>query len=194
MAQTRIASIPWRSLPKPSRVIYNIHSLRIATGVGVKLLGWIKSAVEFVRTPAGPRKAGPPPDAPPEIAGHEIASRAAPQEAAPQDIRPEIQIEVAPESRISIETESRVSVEPESRVGVESDSAPDLEEIDRRRGMVRAFFNDYWSTVEEKPTSFAERLDRAEGYINERVAAGGETWRLGAATRKQLGLPPSKKT
>jgi hypothetical protein len=160
----------------------------------VKLLGWIKSAVEFVRTPAGPRKAGQPPDAPPEIADHEIDSRAAPQEAAPQDIRPEIRIEVTQENRISIETESRVGVEPESRLDVESDSAPDLEEIDRRRGMVRAFFNDYWSTVDDKPTSFAERLDRAEGYINERVAAGVETWRLGAATRKQLGLPPSKKT
>ena len=152
----------------------------------MKLLGWIKSAVEFVKMPAGPRKAGPPPDLPPEIAGHEIDSRAAPQETAPPDIRPEIRIEVAPESRISIEAESPVSVEP--------DSAPDPEEIDRRRGMVRAFFNDYWSTIEEKPTSFAERLDRAEGYINERVAAGGEIWRLGAATRKQLGLPPSKKT
>jgi hypothetical protein len=180
-----MASIPWQSLPKPSRVIYDIHSLRIATGVRVKLLGWIKSAIEFVKVPAGPRQAGPPPDAPPEIAGHEIDSRAAPQGGAPQDIRPEIRIEVAPESRISTDTESRAVVE--------SDSAPDPEEIDRRRGMVRAFFNDYWSTVEEKPTSFAERLDRAEGYINERVAAGGETWRLGAATRKQLGLPPSKK-
>lgn len=160
----------------------------------MKLLGWIKSAIEFVKVPAGPRQAGPPPDAPPEIADHEIDSRGAPQEAAPQDIRPEIKIEVAPEGRISIETERRVEVEPESLVEVESDSAPDLEEIDRRRGMVRAFFNDYWSTVDDKPTSFAERLDRAEGYINERVAAGGETWRLGAVTRKQLGLPLSKKT
>ncbi len=160
----------------------------------MKLLGWIKSAVGFVKVPAGPRQAEPPPDAPPEIAAPEIDSPAAPQEAAPAEIPPEIRIEVAPESRISTETESQVSVEPESRAGVESDSAPDPEEIDRRRGMVRAFFNDYWSTVEEKPTSFAERLDRAEGYINERVAAGGETWQLGAATRKQLGLPPSKKT
>ena len=158
----------------------------------MKLLGWFKSAVEFVKVPAGPRKAGPPPDAPPEIAAHEIDIRVAPREEAPQDIRPEIRIEVAPESPISVEAESPVGVEPESRAGVESDSAPDLEEIDRRRGMVRAFFNDYWSTVDDKPASFAERLDRAEGYINERVAAGGENWRLGAATRKQLGLPPSK--
>jgi len=59
--------------------------------------------------------------------------------------------------------------------------------------MVRAFFNDYWSTADDKPASFAERLDRAEGYINERMAAGGEVWRLGPAARKQLGLPSSKR-
>jgi len=158
----------------------------------VKLSGWIKSAVEFVKMPARPRKAGPQPDAPPEIARHEIDSDAALEDAQPEDIRPETRIEVAQE--ISIEPESRVGAESESRVDVESDGAPDQEEIDRRRGMVRAFFNDYWSTVDDKPPSFAERLDRAEGYINERVAAGGETWQLSVATRKQLGLPPSKKT
>jgi hypothetical protein len=58
---------------------------------------------------------------------------------------------------------------------------------------VRRFFNDYWSSVDEKPTSFAERLDGAEGYINERVAAGGEVWQLDSATRKQLGLPQARK-
>jgi hypothetical protein len=152
----------------------------------VKLLGWIKSAVEFVRLPAGPRKAGPQSEAPPEITGAEIDSHTAPEDPRPDDIRPETRIEVAQENRITIE--------PESPVSIESEGTPDQQEIDRRRGMVRAFFNDYWSTVDDKPASFAERLDRAEGYINERVAAGGETWRLGAATRKQLGLPPSKKT
>ena len=159
----------------------------------MKLLGWIKSAVEFVKMPAGRRKAGPQPEAPHEIGGHEVDSRAAPEAAAPDDIRPETRIEIAQENRISIESESRVAVEAEGPVSIESDGTPDQQEIDRRRGMVRAFFNDYWSTVDDKPASFAERLDRAEGYINERVAAGGETWRLGAATRKQLGLPPSKK-
>jgi hypothetical protein len=155
-------------------------------------LGWIKSAVEFVKMPAGPRLAEPQPEAPHEISGDEIASRAAPQDAAPQDIRPETRIEVAQESRIASEPESPVSIESESPISIEPDGTPDQQEIERRRGMVRAFFNDYWSTVDDKPASFAERLDRAEGYINERVAAGGENWRLGAATRKQLGLPPSK--
>jgi hypothetical protein len=152
-------------------------------GVHVKLPGWIKSAVEFVKMPTSPRQAGPPPDPP-----HEIDSRALPDDAARDDT------ENPRESPIDVAPEGRVGIECESRITVESDGAPNPQEIDRRRGIVREFFNDYWSSVEDKPTSFAERLDRAEGYINERVAAGGEAWRLGPATRKQLGLPPSKKT
>jgi hypothetical protein len=172
----------------------------------VKLLGWIKSAVAFVKTPARPRQVEPPPQAP-----QAIDSRTVPDEVNADDIaiadittddittedlesRPERPINVAPGSPIG--TESSVGpasrVAPEARTVVEPESAPSQQEIDRRRGMVRQFFNDYWSSADDKPTSFAERLDRAEGYINERVAAGGEGWRLGPATRKQLGLPPSR--
>jgi hypothetical protein len=35
-----------------------------------------------------------------------------------------------------------------------------------------------------------ERLDQAEGYLNDRLAANGEGWRLDAKTRIILGLPP----
>jgi hypothetical protein len=192
-------------------VIYNIRiDPEMPTGVHVKLLGWIKSAVAFVRIPASPREAEPRPEPP-----HAIDTRVAPEEVGTADIktdhidtdqiktddintdhlenRPESRINVASESRISIETEPRTSVEPESETVVDSESAPNQQEIDRRRGIVREFFNDYWASADDKPTSFAERLDRAEGYINERVAAGGEAWRLGPATRKQLGLPASRK-
>jgi len=34
-----------------------------------------------------------------------------------------------------------------------------------------------------------ERLDQAEEYVNERLAADGEFWRLDANTRAILGLP-----
>jgi hypothetical protein len=44
--------------------------------------------------------------------------------------------------------------------------------------------------VDEKPVAFVERLDRAEDYLNERLAASGEFWRLDANTRLTLGLPP----
>jgi hypothetical protein len=176
------------------------------TGVHVKLLGWIKSAVEFVKTPAPPRKDEPPPPAPPasdshtapEDAGAGVVDAVHTEDINAVDvreleIRPETPIDVAPQSEISVEPDRAASAEPESPAVVESDSAPSQEEIDRRRGMVRAFFNDYWSSADDKPASFAERLDRAENYINERVAACGEAWRLSPTTRKQLGLPPPKK-
>jgi hypothetical protein len=148
----------------------------------MKLWGWVRSAVEFIKTPARPLKVGPQPDAPAAI-----DNRTAEQDARPDDI------EVRPEIRINVEPEARISAEPESLVSAEPETSPSQEEIDRRRGIVRTFFNDYWSSVDDKPASFAERLDGAEGYINERVAAGGEAWRLSPATRKQLGLPPSRK-
>ena len=160
----------------------------------MKLPAWIKSAVEFVKVPAS-RPPVAPPDAPPADAPHEIESRAPPQDADAGDIvnTPGGVIEAAPASPVCIESENLISARPERPVNVEANGSPNQQEIDRRRGLVREFFNDYWSSADDKPRSFAERLDRAEGYINERAAAVGEAWRLGPATRKELGLPPSKK-
>lgn len=67
---------------------------------------------------------------------------------------------------------------------------PDQEEIERRRDLVRIFFNEFWSGASDKPIAFVKRLDEAEDYLNERLAAHGETWRFDAATRVMLGLPP----
>ena len=64
------------------------------------------------------------------------------------------------------------------------------QEIERRRSLVRALFNDFWRGAHDKPVAFVERLDRAEDYLNERLAASGEFWRLDANTRVTLGLPP----
>jgi hypothetical protein len=184
----------------------------------VKLSGWIKSAVEFIKPPAGTRKVDPQPDASSEVDG-----RIVPQDAVPDrvDVRPKGKAQVGSETAAGIEPESSEpksgpkrfeprnsetrspeTRSPETR-GPETrdsepkssgpNSSPDQQEVDRRRGMVRKFFNDYWASVDDKPPSFAERLDGAEGYINERVAAGGEAWQLDPATRKQLGLPPSRK-
>ena len=41
---------------------------------------------------------------------------------------------------------------------------------------MRRFFNDFWKSTDVKPVAFAERLNQAESYINERLAACGETW------------------
>ena len=66
----------------------------------------------------------------------------------------------------------------------------DKQEIERRRDLVRALFNDFWSGVHDKPAAFVERLDQAEDYVNGRLTACGEFWRLDTNTRVMLGLPP----
>jgi len=68
--------------------------------------------------------------------------------------------------------------------------ALDQEEIQRRRDLVRVLFNDFWSGAHDKPAAFVDRLDQAEPYLNERLAANGETWRLDTETRAMLSLPP----
>ena len=75
-----------------------------------------------------------------------------------------------------------IVIRPESQISTR-------QELERRREMVRQFFNDFWRSADDKPVTFAERLNQAEGYINERLAARGEAWQLDPATRKQLGLP-----
>ena len=176
----------------------------------MKLLGWIKSAVGLVKVPTDPRKVEPPPEAPPAIdrraTADDVKVDGVRVDAIDDDNTDTINTNATNTDAIDTDSlasrtatpigptpEIEISVEPESPTFVESESTPSQQEIDRRRGMVRAFFNDYWSSADDKPASFAERLDRAEGYINERVAAGGEAWRLSAGTRRQLGLPPSRK-
>jgi hypothetical protein len=77
-----------------------------------------------------------------------------------------------------------------THVNVASTTSPDQQEIQRRRELVRALFNDFWDGSDDKPATFADRLNQAETYLNEQLTARGETWQLDAATRKMLGLPP----
>ena len=72
--------------------------------------------------------------------------------------------------------------------------SPDQQEIQRRRELVRALFNDFWSGRDDKPATFADRLDQAEIYLNDRLTACGEYWQLDAKTRKLLGLPARRST
>jgi hypothetical protein len=69
---------------------------------------------------------------------------------------------------------------------------PDKQEIERRRNMVRTLFNDFWNGAYERPAAFAERLDQAQDYVNERLTACGESWQLNNETRIMLGLPSTK--
>jgi hypothetical protein len=96
------------------------------------------------------------------------------------------------------ETEAVATAQIPAHAKVEADAGINLvahnelnwQEIDRRRNLVRTLFNDYWSGEDQKPPSFTARLDQAEDYLNERLAANGETWRLDTETRATLGLPP----
>jgi hypothetical protein len=82
-----------------------------------------------------------------------------------------------------------VDVGPGAGINRVDGTVPDQQEIERRRDLVRKLFNDFWSGVYEKPAAFAERLDQAEDYLNKRLAANGEFWRLDANTRAMLALP-----
>ena len=65
----------------------------------------------------------------------------------------------------------RAAVRPEChQIGITSEASPNKQEIERRRKIVRQFFNDFWTSTDDKPRTFAERLNRAEGHINERLA------------------------
>ena len=45
-----------------------------------------------------------------------------------------------------------------------------------RRELIRTLFNDFWSERDDKPPAFVDRLNEAETYLNERLAACGELW------------------
>jgi hypothetical protein len=83
---------------------------------------------------------------------------------------------------------------PDAQVSGVAPIIPEQQEIRRRRELVRKLFNDFWSGFDDKPTAFADRLDEAETYLNERLTASGEFWQLDADTRKMLGLPPRSKS
>jgi hypothetical protein len=131
----------------------------------VTMSDWIKIGVELIRALAGQWKGSSDPNAPSEIVN--------------------TMAEEAPRA-------DSVAVGDESQIGVTSEASENQQEIARRREIVRQFFNDFWRSTDDKPSTFAERLNRAKGHINERLAARGETWQLDAASRKQLGLPPAK--
>jgi hypothetical protein len=85
---------------------------------------------------------------------------------------------------------AEVEVGDATEVSVTSAIPPDQQEIQRRRELVRALFNDFWNGSDDKPATFVDRLDRAETHLNAQLAARGEPWQLDANTRKMLGLPP----
>jgi hypothetical protein len=90
----------------------------------------------------------------------------------------------------TVPVNAEVKVDTDAQIDNAALTVLDQEEIQRRRNLVRMLFNDFWSGAHDKPAAFVERLNQAEDYLNERLAANGELWRLDAETRVLLGLPP----
>jgi hypothetical protein len=89
-----------------------------------------------------------------------------------------------------------VEIKPNTDAAIRpiTDSLPEQQELERRRNIIRMLFNDFWSGIHDKPAAFVDRLDQAEDYVNERLAANGELWRLDDKTRRMLGLPRRSNT
>jgi hypothetical protein len=164
-----------------------------------KMPGWLEIGVKFIKTLAGQwdDKSGP-------NALRKADSNSVVEGSASGADR----IAVRAESQITIKTEDSsndqqelghcdlttradsIAGRPGSQISTKAEDSLNGQELGRRREIVRHFFNDFWSSTDEKPGTFAERLNQAEDYINERLSACGEEWLLDSATRKQLGLPP----
>jgi hypothetical protein len=134
--------------------------------------GWIKIGLEFIKTLTGHRKG---------------------QSCASSTTQTETDNTIGADSAFCADS---ITVGSEDPIGIGIHVSFDSQEIDRRREIVRGFFNDFWKWTEDKPATFAERLDQAEGYINERLVACGEAWQLDPGTRQQLRLisPPARKS
>ena len=116
---------------------------------------WIKIGVEFIKALPGQWKGSSDPNAPSEI------------------------VDTMAEETPRADSDA---VGDESQIGTTSETSLNQQEIVRRREIARQFFNDFWRSTDDKPSTFAERLNRAEGHINERLAARGETERHGSLT------------
>jgi len=79
--------------------------------------------------------------------------------------------------------DSIAAVQPESQLSIKTGASPNRQEIERRREIVRQFFNDFWVSDKDNLGIFAERLNRAEGHINERLAARAKHLSAAALSR-----------
>ena len=85
---------------------------------------WIKIGIEFIKALPGQWKGSSDPNASSEIVDTmaEKATRA-----------------------------DSVAVGDESQISITSEASPNQQEIERRREIVRQFFNDFWRSTEDKP-------------------------------------------
>src|SRR6516225_9338951 len=152
-----------------------MDSSRSLLGPGRILLNSIWRWVIGFRAPIVTASCEPP--------GEEIAA------VATTEVIAEPTIEVVANPTTEVIANPTTEIRPESQIKSAIPIAIDEAEIQRRRNLVRTFFNDFWTGAYEKPAGFLERLDQAENYVNDRLTANGEAWRLDSKTRAMLGLP-----
>ena len=103
------------------------------TGRNVTMSGWIKIGAEFITALTHQWKGSSHPNLPSETTNSMAAD----------DL-------VAGVDSVAVRLESQISIKPEA--------PPNKQEIERRREIVRHFFNDFWMSTDDKPRTFAERL------------------------------------
>ena len=165
-------------------------SSRVTPGLLASLWPWLAT---FARATSGfcnqllRRKPSASAQTPPESAATVLA------EAAAEDARPERLASKGPVAQDCVSAPViDLNLDPVSIKNF-SQTVPDAQEIERRRSLVRTLFNEFWNEAHERPARFVERLDQAEDYLNARLAAHGEPWRLDATARALLGLPARSK-
>jgi hypothetical protein len=158
---------------------------------------WIAGIGAAFKKPAEffSRPANPPSSVPEETAAKSaVAEDKATATVEVEDKAPATaEVEVGHASQVNVTSTippAEVEVGDATEANVTSTIPPDQQEIQRRRELVRALFNDFWNGSDDKPATFVDRLNRAEPHLNAQLAARGEPWQLDANTRKMLGLPP----
>jgi hypothetical protein len=146
---------------------------------------WVAQTFKLFDTLINPWRS-PQPDPPVAATSSESLT---PEVPADDPAASSFRLELAPEAEVvSAHDESAVETSPAEPI-----ESPLVQLDDEsRRKLIRQLFNEYWNGIEEKPPTFAERLQIAERYINEQLASRDVGWRLDAITRKQLGLPSSR--
>ena len=146
---------------------------------------WIARAFTLFDALINPRRS-PQPDRPVAAASSEgLAPEAPSGNSAASTLR----FEPASESdALAPHDDRKVKTSPAEQI----EGPPVQRDDESRRKLIRQLFNEYWNGIEDKPPTFAERLQIAERYINEQLAGRDVGWRLDAVTRKQLGLPSSR--
>jgi hypothetical protein len=156
-------------------------SKEVRMGDGVS---WIAYVFKLFDALISPRRLPKPDQSVATAAGEGPAPEAAAGESAASRLRLELASEV---DALTPQDDSKIETAPAGQI-----EGPLVQMDDEsRRELIRQLFNEYWAGVEDKPPTFAERLEIAERYINDRLADSEVGWTLDAVTRKQLGLPPS---